>query len=1243
MPVEDSLRRHGVHRVVEVRVPGRVSSGYAVAADLVLTTRHGLRDADAPNPDHARIRPLAGDPTDATVVWRGSSDVDAALLRVPSAPWRDDPGVAWTRWAAPEGDGVPVVARGFPRAKAAEGLRDLETMRGTVDHATGLVAGRHSVDIATPELLSGEEGYWRGMSGAVALAEPALQVIGVVAFDPLAYRGRRLEVVPAAELLRDEAFAELVGAGEGALERAARTDVTTVDTVLQQPSVPLPAEHSDWQLLLPRYAVVPFQGREESRAALLDWCRGPRAFDLAVITGEGGAGKTRLAAQVCAEIAAEGWDTGLIAESALRPEPEVLRPTLAVVDYAEPHAEAVGAFVRAMNGRGHGPPVRLLLVARSDVREGRWWRDLNARSEGVAAYLRPPVASLNATPLSIEEREAHATAALTAFGAPDGRALPHLDKPEYAHPMRLHMAALLTARNEAPGTRDSVLGQFLAREERLWLGSWSPDPGDEDRILTGQAVALIALASPLRSDAGDVLAALPDVDGRTIRRLTRWLDTVFPGDERRLVFGPDILTEELLNGTEDLHLLLHTLIGDAADRARLARILDTALLAGGSARVRASLTYALAEHLPRVAELALSDDKGTLVPALDACLRLLMRDPALRRPLNAACAEVPEGVGDPFRHWRLRSTIAGGTVDRAKEVSDPARFAWTGGDLAVYWLQDGRTDAAAWVVDDALLTGLPVPVLHTAAAVVSFVQARPEDAADHIGAAVRLNARPDGQRAAALMNQAVVRSWRKDVRGAARSLKEASGIVGENELVDALDAFTVHFPPWEPAGADATPSGFLLHDRFGTPPDLPEELRKAAVRLARQVVAALDTVETDPAAAEALNHMGLVLSVDDDTALDAGLFEAMLAYARRTEDLFLTVSPGLVLLGARVGAMDFEGVLREVAWLEQLLLPMRYPPLIAEMFLDKAEALSGLGRDTEAVAALDRAEEHAGDDPDRLARIRQARGEAATALGDLDVSLAHAEAEVAKARTDLADYPDAAQDLLLGLVDVHAARRALGLDTGDVAAEIRPLWREWRDDLSPELALMTGMMMRADELLDGPEAEEELEWLFERARSRSADSLLPPRFRAEVFVAAGVGLMMLRVVDGRPFDPELVGEIRRTIVRELDGHPVHLTRLHVALSIVEKHAENGAARLRELRNGVEAVAQVADPLRAAELLTLLGASFTDVDEPDTARSLLVRALDLVGDVPESPDRATVVARVREKLAAIDDPTPDQPD
>ncbi|GIG69498.1 hypothetical protein [Phytomonospora endophytica] len=1202
MPAEDSLRRSGAHRVAEIRAGGRVSSGFAVAADLVLTTRHGLGDADT-----CRIRPLGGDPADAAVVWRGSSTVDAALLRVPSAPWRDDPGIAWTRWGTPEGDGVPVVARGFPKAKAGEGARDLETMRGTVDHATGLVAGRHSVDIATPELLSGEDGYWRGMSGAVALAEPALQVIGVVAFDPAAYRGRRLELIPAAELLGDAEFAALVGCHAETVEHVARREVSTVDTLLTPPSIPLPAEHSDWQLLLPRYAVVPFQGRDEVRPGLLGWCRGPRAFDLAVITGEGGAGKTRLAAQICAEITAEGWDSGFIADDALLPPPEVLRPTLLVVDYAEPHAEAVGAFIRAMNARGHGPPVRLLLVARTDVRDGRWWRDLNARSEGLAEHLRPPLAPLNSIPLSIEERGAHAAAALTAFGAAPGTELPALDTPEYSHPMRLHMAALLTAREEEPGTREGVLGQFLAREERLWLDAWTPAPDDEDRILTGQAVALVALASPLRTEAGDVLAALPDVDGPVRRRLTRWLATVFPGGERRLVFGPDILTEELLDRTEDLPVLLDGLIDATADRAGLARILETARLAAGSARVRAALTHALAAHLPRLAASALSDDKAVLAPALDTALRLLTRDPRLRPALNAACAEVAEGIGDQFRHWPLRATIAAGAADRYKTVGDARRFAETAADLAVYWLQDRRIDLAAKIVADALRTRVPVPLLHTAAAVLAFIQARPEEAAEHTEEAVSLNAGNDGHLAAAHIDQAVVRSWRRDLRGAATSLQAAAAIVGEDDIVTAVATATGHFPPWEPGGADAVPAGFLLHNRFGVPSGLPTELRRAAVDLTRRAVAALDTVPRERTAARAFDELVLAVSAEIGPPEDVGLYETVVAFVRDVAGDVPASSAGSRLVAARARIADHEGMLRDIAWvLPALDAAGASAVLRAYVKLDEAGALTALDRHAEARDALDEAEELAAgtDDPEIPRTILRERGAAASGLGEHEESLRLAEADAALAREQVSEDVDSRHDLLFSLMALLGARHELGRDTDDVVAEAGPLWRELRDDLDPAFALTTAVNMLGMGLIVD---RAEVERLFERLRAaRGTTSEVPPPMFAAIFVQAATVLLLLRHQAGLAFDTALADECRASITTGLDGDPEELARLDAVIALVRGRA--------------------GDADGAREALTQAGESIARIGDPDTAAELTGR-----------------VDRIRAELAAPGDPTPNPPD
>ncbi|MEV0644837.1 hypothetical protein AB0I28_06200 [Phytomonospora sp. NPDC050363] len=1229
MRLDDALRRHGVHRVVEVRAGGRISSGYAVAADLVLTTRHGLRDAEA-----AEIRPLEGDPVPAEVVWRGSDAVDAAVLRVPSEPWRDDPGIAWTRWGEPEGDGVPVVARGFPKAKAAEGLRDLETMRGTVDRATGLAAGRLSADIRTPELLSGEEGYWRGMSGAVALAEPGLQILGVVAFDPTAYRGRRLELIPAAALLADPAFAELVSAS--ALERVTARAPSTVDTRLIGPSVPLPAEHSDWQLLLPKYAVVPFQGREEARAGLLDWCRGSRPFDLAVITGEGGAGKTRLAAQLCAEIAVEGWDAGLIAETALKPAPEVLRPTLAVVDYAEPHAEPVGSFISAMNGRGHGPPVRLLLIARADLREGRWWRDLNARSEGVADHLRPPVAALNAAPLSTKDRRAHASAALTAFAAAPGTELPDLDAPEYAHPMRLHMAALLTARDEAPGSRASVLAQFLAREERLWLRAWSADPDEDDRILTTQAVALVALASPGRGEVGEILAALPDMDGPALRRLTRWIGTVFPGGEDRLVFGPDILTEELLDNTEGLHLLLTELIGATDDRARLARILDTATLAGASPRVRASLTVALRGHLARVAELALSDERGTLVPSLDTCLRMLTRDPECRPALNAACADVPDGIGNPFQYWPLRSTIAAGAVDRYKTLKDAENFAEQAADLATYWLHDGQIELADRVVDDALRTGHPVPLLHTNAAIVAFCTARPAEATEHIDEAVRLNDGDPGLLAAALINQAVVRSWRRDLHGAATSLLEASRIVGEDPAVEAMARFTAHLPPWEPGGTDNLPAGFLLHNRSAVPDGLPEDLRKAAVTLALTVVARSGEAQPDRQSAHHLAQLAGEVGDDLEAHDQVAMLETAVAFCRRGPDGDAgALVPGVSLVGARHRIGDSTGVLDELAWAVPAAVDAGGPEtLLGHLHAFEAEALVDLGRHREAVAALGRAENAGNLDtqPGLRRQLLLLRERVATALGELHDALAFAEAGVELVRETVAADPARRRDLLFSLSAVATARGALGLDREPVATELASLWREFRDRLEPDEALGLGFSFQEQGLLT---EEADAEWLAGRARAQRVAAEEASRESSELAVAASLAVLLIRLRDRLPLDAEAVAECRAMIEGELDAEPLYLAQLVMIGALGRLRAGDPAGARRELAEAEAVAERITDAESAAGVRVRVARVYAEAADPVTAKALFTSAHNALRDLADSVRRTELLAETETGLAALE--------
>src|SRR4029077_3761355 len=93
------------------------------------------------------------------------------------------------------------------------------------------------------------------------------------------------------------------------------------------------------RLLFPEHNVVPFAGREDLVAELADWCTGRDGPGLAVrtITGGGGSGKTRLAAQLCLRVAGSGLDAGFADVDTPGGAVHWLldRPTLLVVDNAD--------------------------------------------------------------------------------------------------------------------------------------------------------------------------------------------------------------------------------------------------------------------------------------------------------------------------------------------------------------------------------------------------------------------------------------------------------------------------------------------------------------------------------------------------------------------------------------------------------------------------------------------------------------------------------------------------------------------------------------------------------------------------------------------------------------------------------------------------------------------------------------------------------------------------------------------
>ena len=144
------------------------------------------------------------------------------------------------------------------------------------------------------------------------------------------------------------------------------------------------------------------------------------------------------------------WDAGL-ADDQRRDgtaTTRLQRPTLLVVDDADLRAGLISALIEYLRWDDAGPPVRLLLLART---EGTWWDRLVRQQELTGSYM---ILDLDRHPVPPADRAEHFRCASTAFagyrsaGTPpaDVLLLPaELDDPAYADPLLIHIAALLHA------------------------------------------------------------------------------------------------------------------------------------------------------------------------------------------------------------------------------------------------------------------------------------------------------------------------------------------------------------------------------------------------------------------------------------------------------------------------------------------------------------------------------------------------------------------------------------------------------------------------------------------------------------------------------------------------------------------------------------------------------------------------------------------------------------------------------
>jgi tetratricopeptide (TPR) repeat protein len=648
-------------------------SGYAVGERLVLTSAHVVHQLG----ERVKVFQPGGDHTfEGLVVWCGTPGGrdDAALVLVDDDPqWRaprepvrwgrlvtDRPGTGCETWGLPDIAQRPVKdARALADDTAPpEYSPETEQIRGEVNPGTGMVGNRYVMHLPKDTPQWAQPGSpWSGLSGAAVACDRLL--IGVVIAGRAHSAHGQLNVVPAYVLHHNPAFRIALaehGGGARGLEAVEFQHLADITAATPPDGLASPAA-----LLQAGRQVVPFRGREELLEDLETWCA-RAGFGARLLHGPGGQGKTRLAHQLAARLAAQKWAVLWPRPSA---SPEVLReirhaskPLLIVLDYAESRTEQLAALIEAAAEHPGTAPLKLLLLART---EGEWWSHAKAVSRLAEDYLGSAAAIL-LPPLEdqLSDRDQAYRAAVSALAGAlpqvsgytghdwpaEANALPvpRLAEEGYGNALTLHMTALADLLDAAAPTEPAVQWQgaenvedrLLGHESRYWERAaliHSLKPGlSRDSLETALAAAhLVGATNPEQADqVWRRIPALADQVRDRRNALNAWIASLYPPTVPGEPWGslqPDRLAERHIGRVldKDPGLAEHLLTGaDEHQRAQLLTVYSrTAAHSVFRGRLNIHLTHLCIQHRSQLAGQIISaatqvEHSEPFINALDA-------------------------------------------------------------------------------------------------------------------------------------------------------------------------------------------------------------------------------------------------------------------------------------------------------------------------------------------------------------------------------------------------------------------------------------------------------------------------------------------------------------------------------------------------------------------------------------------------------------------------------------------------
>ena len=399
-------------------------------------------------------------------------------------------------------------------------------------------------------------------------------------------------------------------------ERAATMLAAGTGSADQPVQLVIPSAESPHALLSFASLLLTRVGRDAELAELHAFLSSDRPFAWWLWTGPAGAGKSRLAVELCRAVSGP-WHAGFLREldQSLLGDLQAAWPTLVVVDYAAQRSAWLSEAIVRLAQRHRGAPVRILVLERAAC--GPWWdtfQRLNRAEEshliGAAAYALPrELSGLSRDQIRelIRDVAGHAGASPSTTEVED-----IVDRAEFIDPAGRPLFAVIAALDwldggDADGGRDTALHRLAARmdaqtAERL-TGSLPP----------GRARNLRTLATAL----GGITAPRYEQILHSLQPPTGLLPGVFddyqqvPFDELAEGVRPDILGE--------LYVLDRLASGDTEHHATGA-LLRLAWQASQEA-YQAFVERAAADHHehPRLADLL---DVGDWSETPAACARM---------------------------------------------------------------------------------------------------------------------------------------------------------------------------------------------------------------------------------------------------------------------------------------------------------------------------------------------------------------------------------------------------------------------------------------------------------------------------------------------------------------------------------------------------------------------------------------------------------------------------------------------